>query len=61
MKCDSYWKPKDYLVGEHGMEAVYTQLSLKERRKIKNWWHAKMPIRDGACSQTPQIGDLPRD
>lgn len=24
------------------MGAVYTQLSLQERRKIENWWHAKV-------------------
>ena len=30
------------------MGAVYTQLSLQERRKIENWWHAKVPIREMA-------------
>ena len=27
------------------MGAVYTQLSLKERRRIEDWWHAKVPVR----------------
>lgn len=26
------------------MGAVYTQLSLQERRKIEDWWHAKVPV-----------------
>ena len=26
------------------MGAVYTQLSLQERRKIESWWHAKVPV-----------------
>jgi len=30
------------------MGAVYTQLSLRERRKIENWWHAKVPVREMA-------------
>ena len=30
------------------MGAVYTQLSLKERRKIESWWHAKVPVREMA-------------
>ena len=30
------------------MGAVYTQLSLQERRKIENWWHAKVPVREMA-------------
>lgn len=30
-----------YLIEDHGMGAVYTQLSLKERRKIERWRHAK--------------------
>lgn len=30
------------------MGAVYTQLSLKERRKTEDWWHAKVPVRDMA-------------
>ncbi len=30
------------------MGAVYTQLSLSERRKIENWWHAKVPVREMA-------------
>ncbi|MEM9585114.1 MAG: helix-turn-helix domain-containing protein [Pseudomonadota bacterium] len=28
------------------MGAVYTQLSLQERRKIESWWHAKVPVRE---------------
>ncbi len=28
------------------MGAVYTQLSLKERRRIEDWWHAKVPVRE---------------
>ncbi|MDD9727703.1 hypothetical protein PVV74_19840 [Roseovarius sp. SK2] len=27
------------------MGAVYTQLSLQERRKIESWWHAKVEFR----------------
>ena len=30
------------------MGAVYTQLSLQERRKIEGWWHAKVPVREMA-------------
>ncbi len=30
------------------MGAVYTQLSLKERRKIEDWWHARVPVREMA-------------
>jgi len=30
------------------MGAVYTQLSLQERRKIETWWHAKVPVREMA-------------
>ena len=30
------------------MGAVYTQLSLQERRKIENWWHANVPVREMA-------------
>ncbi|MCU9838263.1 helix-turn-helix domain-containing protein [Ruegeria sp. WL0004] len=30
------------------MGAVYTQLSLKERRRIEDWWHAKVPVREMA-------------
>ncbi len=30
------------------MGAVYTQLSLQERRKFENWWHAKVPVREMA-------------
>lgn len=30
------------------MEAVYTQLSLRERRRIEDWWHAKVPVREMA-------------
>ena len=30
------------------MGAVYTQLSLQERRKIEDWWHAKVPVREMA-------------
>ncbi|QFU00006.1 hypothetical protein FIU85_21975 (plasmid) [Roseovarius sp. THAF8] len=30
------------------MGAVYTQLSLQERRKIESWWHAKVPVREMA-------------
>ncbi len=26
------------------MGAVYTQLSLRERRRIEDWWHAKVPV-----------------
>ena len=28
------------------MGAVYSQLSLQERRKIETWWHAKVPVRE---------------
>jgi IS30 family transposase len=28
------------------MGAVYSQLSLSERRKIENWWHAEVPVRE---------------
>lgn len=30
------------------MGAVYTQLSLQERRRIESWWHAKVPVREMA-------------
>lgn len=30
------------------MGAVYTQLTLQERRKIENWWHAKVPVAEMA-------------
>lgn len=30
------------------MGTVYTQLSLKERRRIEDWWHAKVPVREMA-------------
>ncbi len=30
------------------MGMVYTQLSLRERRKIETWWHAKVPVREMA-------------
>lgn len=26
------------------MGAVYTQLSVQERRRIEDWWHAKVPV-----------------
>ena len=26
------------------MGAVYTQLSMQERRRIEDWWHAKVPV-----------------
>ena len=44
------------------MGAVYTQLSLGERRKIEALVARKGACqRDGACSQAPQIDDLSRD
>ncbi|MEM6310336.1 MAG: IS30 family transposase [Pseudomonadota bacterium] len=30
------------------MGAVYTQLSLRERCRIEDWWHAKVPVREMA-------------
>ncbi len=30
------------------MGTAYTQLSLKERRIIEDWWHAKVPVREMA-------------
>lgn len=30
------------------MGAVYSQLSLSERRRIENWWHAKVPVAEMA-------------
>lgn len=30
------------------MGAVYTQLSLRERRKIETWWHTKVPVSEMA-------------
>ena len=30
------------------MGAAYTQLSLQERRKKENWWHAIVPVREMA-------------
>ncbi len=30
------------------MGAVYTQLSLRKRRRIEDWWHAKVPVREMA-------------
>ncbi|WP_366140173.1 helix-turn-helix domain-containing protein [uncultured Marivita sp.] len=35
-------------MGVYGIGAVYTQLSLQERRKIENWWHAKVPVSEVA-------------
>jgi IS30 family transposase len=32
-------------IGEQCVGAVYTQRSLRERRKIKSWWHTKEPVR----------------
>ncbi len=31
------------------MGAVYTQLSITERRKIERWRHAKVPVDEMAC------------
>jgi len=50
-----------YLIGEHRMGTVYTQLSLQERRKIESWWHAKVPFREMARLETSQIDDLSRN
>lgn len=33
-----------YLIREHGMGGFYTQLSLKERHRIEDWWHANVPV-----------------
>lgn len=30
------------------MRAVYTQLSMQERRRIEDWWHAKVPVAEMA-------------
>lgn len=30
------------------MGAVYSQLSLSERRRIEYWWHAKVPVAEMA-------------
>jgi len=30
------------------MGAVYTQLSMQERRRIEDWWHAKVPVTEMA-------------
>ena len=30
------------------MGAVYTQLSIQERRKIEDWWLAKVPVAEMA-------------
>lgn len=30
------------------MGAVYTQLSIEERRRIERWRHAKVPVREMA-------------
>jgi len=30
------------------MGAIYSQLSLSERRRIENWWHAKVPVAEMA-------------
>jgi hypothetical protein len=30
------------------MGAVYTQLSMQERRRIEDWWHAKVPVSEMA-------------
>jgi hypothetical protein len=37
-----------YLMGDHGIGAVYTQPSLRERPRIEDWWHAKVPVREMA-------------
>ncbi len=34
------------------MGAVYTQLSLQERRQIEVWWHAKLPVAEMAIYKT---------
>ncbi|QFT61021.1 hypothetical protein FIU94_19485 (plasmid) [Sulfitobacter sp. THAF37] len=30
------------------MKTACTQVSLKDRRKIEEWWHAKVPVREMA-------------
>ena len=30
------------------MGAIYTQLSMQERRRIEDWWHAKVPVAEMA-------------
>jgi hypothetical protein len=30
------------------MGAVFTQLSMQERRRIEDWWHAKVPVAEMA-------------
>nr|WP_170432546.1 helix-turn-helix domain-containing protein [Ruegeria arenilitoris] len=30
------------------MGAIYTQLSLSERRRIEDWWHAKVSVAEMA-------------
>ena len=30
------------------MGTVYTQLSMHERRRSEDWWHAKVPVREMA-------------
>jgi len=30
------------------MGAVYTQLSMQERRRIEDWWHARVPVSEMA-------------
>lgn len=30
------------------MGAIYTQLSMQERRRIESWWHAKVPVAEMA-------------
>jgi len=43
-----------YLIGEHRMGTVYTQLSMQERRRIEGWWHCEGACRrDGAGIETP--------
>ncbi len=30
------------------MGAIYTQLSMQERRRIEDWWRAKVPVAEMA-------------
>ena len=43
------------------MRAVYTQLRLKERRRIEVWWHAKVPFREMAQVLTRSKSTIHRE
>ena len=43
------------------MGTVYTQLSMQERRRIEDWWLAKVSVAEVARSEASQVDDFSRD